>query len=55
MTIPAGTKAPASGKGTTVWILKSTSTRAAAITTPTDDTLFDQLGHLMAFSVPSMT
>lgn len=55
MTIPAGTKAPASGKGTTVWILKSTSTRAAAIAAPGDDTLFEQLGHLMAFTGPSMT
>lgn len=55
MTIPDGTKAPSEGKGTTLWLLKPTSSRDAAIAAPGDDLLFDQLGYLIDFQGPSMT
>jgi hypothetical protein len=55
MTIPNGTKAPGEGKGTTLWLLKDTSTRDAAIAAPTEDALFDKLGYLIDFQGPNMT
>lgn len=55
MTIPVETTLPSEGKGTTLWILKADSDRSAAVLAPSNDSLFDRIGHIVDFQGPSMS
>ena len=55
MTIPVETTVPGEGKGTTLWILNAASDREDAVATPSNDSLFDRIGHIVDFQGPSMS
>ena len=55
MTIPVETTAPGEGKGTTLWILNAASDREDAVAAPSNDSLFDRIGHIVDFQGPSMS